>query len=37
MKKSFSKSLPEYDQAFELDSKKFLAAMKRFKNAQKTD
>jgi predicted DNA binding CopG/RHH family protein len=35
MKKSYAKSLKEYDQDFELDSKKILAAMKRFKDAPK--
>ena len=35
MKKSYVKSLKEYDQEFKLDSKKILAAMKRFKNAPK--
>ncbi len=35
MKKSYAKRLPEYDQEFELDSKKILAAMKRFKESPK--
>jgi hypothetical protein len=35
MKKSYVKSLKEYDQPFELDSKKILAAMKRFKESPK--
>lgn len=35
MKKSYAKSLKEYDDEFELDSKKILAAMKRFKDAPK--
>jgi hypothetical protein len=35
MKKSYVKSLKEYEGPFELDSKKILAAMKRFKNAKK--
>lgn len=35
MKKSYAKSLKEYDQAFELDAKKILAAMKRYKSAPK--
>jgi predicted DNA binding CopG/RHH family protein len=35
MKKSYAKSLKEYDQDFELDSKKILAALKRFKDAPK--
>jgi predicted DNA binding CopG/RHH family protein len=35
MKKSYVKSLKEYDQPFELDATKILAAMKRFKNAPK--
>lgn len=35
MKKSYVKSLKEYDQDFELDSKKILAAMRRFKDAPK--
>ena len=35
MKKSYAKRLPEYEQEFELDSKKILAAMKRFKESPK--
>jgi len=35
MKKSYAKSLKEYDQNFELDAKKILAAMKRFKESPK--
>jgi len=35
MKKSYVKSHKEYDQEYELDSKKILAAMKRFKNSPK--
>lgn len=35
MKKSYVKSLKEYEGPFELDAKKILAAMKRFKNAKK--
>lgn len=35
MKKSYAKSLKEYDGAVELDSKKILAAMKRYKNLPK--
>ncbi len=35
MKKSYVKSLKEFDEPFELDSKKILAAMKRFKNSPK--
>ena len=35
MKKTYAKSLKEYDQPFELDSKKILAAMKRFKKSPK--
>jgi len=35
MKKSYAKSLKEYDEPFELDAAKILAAMKRFKNAPK--
>jgi cytoskeletal protein RodZ len=35
MKKSYVKSLKEYDEPFELDSKKILAAMKRYKDARK--
>jgi hypothetical protein len=33
MKKSYVESLKEYDEPFELDEEKILAAMKRFKNA----
>ena len=35
MKKSYVKSLKEYEAPFELDAVKILAAMKRFKNARK--
>ncbi len=35
MKKSYVKSLKEYDKPFELDEKMILAAMKRFRNAPK--
>ncbi len=35
MKKTYVKSLKEYDGEFVLDSKKILAAMKRFKQAPK--
>ena len=35
MKKSYAKSLIEYDEPFELEADKILAAMKRFKNARK--
>ena len=35
MKKSYAKSLKEYDQNFEIDAKKILAAMKRFKESPK--
>ncbi len=35
MKKSYAKSLKEYDQEFELDAKKILAAMKRHKESPK--
>lgn len=35
MKKSYAKSLKEYDKDFELDAKKILAAMKRFKQSPK--
>jgi predicted DNA binding CopG/RHH family protein len=35
MKKSYSKSLKEYDKEFELDAKKILAAMKRYKESPK--
>lgn len=35
MKKSYAKSLKEYDQKFELDDKKILAAMKRYKESPK--
>ena len=35
MKKSYAKSLKEYDAPFELDSKKILAAMKRYKDSRK--
>jgi len=35
MKKSYVKSLKEYDTPFELDSKKILAAMRRHKDSKK--
>ena len=35
MKKSYVKSLKEYEEPFELEADKILAAMKRFKNARK--
>jgi len=35
MKKSYVKSLREYDEPFELDEKKILAAMRRYKNSPK--
>lgn len=35
MKKSYVKSLREYDGAFEIEADKILAAMKRFKNSKK--
>lgn len=35
MKKSYVKSSKEYDEEVELDSKKILEAMKRYKNAKK--
>lgn len=35
MKKSYVKSRKEYDGPYELDSKKILAAMKRFKESPK--
>ncbi len=35
MKKSYVKSIKEYDAPFELDSKKILAAMKRYKDLKK--
>jgi predicted DNA binding CopG/RHH family protein len=35
MKKSYVKSLKEYEGPFELDAVKILAAMKRFKNDKK--
>lgn len=35
MRKSYVKSLKEYDESFELDSKKILAALKREKNTRK--
>lgn len=35
MKKSYAKSLKEYDKTFTLDSNKILAAMKRFKDLKK--
>jgi predicted DNA binding CopG/RHH family protein len=35
MKKFYAKSLKEYEVSFELDSKKILAAMKRYKDSRK--
>ena len=35
MKKSYAKSMKEYDKPFELDAKKILAAMKRYKESPK--
>jgi predicted DNA binding CopG/RHH family protein len=35
MKKSYVKSLKEYDKDVEIDAKKILAAMKRYKSAPK--
>lgn len=35
MKKSYVKSLKEYEEPFELDAEKILMAMRRFKNAPK--
>lgn len=35
MKKSYVKSLKEYEAPFDLDSKKILAAMKRYKDSRK--
>jgi predicted DNA binding CopG/RHH family protein len=35
MKKQYAKSLKEYEGPFDLDSKKILAAMKRFKDSPK--
>ena len=35
MKKSYVKSLKEYNEPFELDAKKIVAAMKRYKDAPK--
>ncbi len=35
MKKSYAKSQKEYDQAFELDSDKILAAMRRHRESKK--
>jgi len=35
MKKSYAKSLPEYNDSFELDAEKILAAMKRYKDSKK--
>ncbi|NUM89658.1 MAG: hypothetical protein HUU37_10670 [Bdellovibrionales bacterium] len=35
MKKSYAKSLKEYDAPVELDSTKILAAMKRYKDSKK--
>lgn len=36
MKKSYVKSLKECDDSYEIDSKKILAAMKRYKNTKKS-
>ena len=35
MKKSYVKSLKQYDEPYELDSDKILAAMKRYKDSRK--
>lgn len=35
MKKSYAKSLKEYDADFKLDAEKILAAMKRYKDSRK--
>ncbi|OFZ45905.1 MAG: hypothetical protein A2381_19425 [Bdellovibrionales bacterium RIFOXYB1_FULL_37_110] len=35
MKKSYAKSLKEYDQEYNLDAKKILTAMKRYKDSPK--
>jgi len=35
MKKSYVKSLKEYDAPFDLDAKKILAAMRRYKDSRK--
>lgn len=35
MKKSYAKSLKEYDKPYDLDAEKILAAMKRFKDSPK--
>ncbi len=35
MKKSYVKSLKEYDEPFKLEAEKILAAMKRYKDAKK--
>ena len=35
MKKSYAKSLKEYDAPIELDAKKIVAAMKRYKDSRK--
>jgi predicted DNA binding CopG/RHH family protein len=35
MKKSYAKSLKEYDQPFEFEAEKILAAMKRYKDSRK--
>ncbi len=35
MKKSYVKSLKEYDEPFELDAEKILAALKRYKDVRK--
>ena len=35
MKKSYAKSLKSYDEPFELEAEKILAAMKRYKDSRK--
>ena len=35
MKKSYAKSLKEYDSSFDLNAEKILAAMKRYKDSRK--
>ena len=35
MKKSYARSLKEYDEPFELDAEKIVAAMKRYKDSKK--
>jgi hypothetical protein len=35
MKKSYVKSLKEYDEPFEIEADKILAAMKRYKDSKK--